>query len=42
MASLHRTRECSYIDLEAVPDCLKCGVVVPVYKGGGKDPLLVV
>ena len=29
------------IDLELVPDSLKRGVVVPVYKGSGKDPLLV-
>ena len=29
------------IDLESVPDSLKRGVVVPVYKGSGKDPLLV-
>ena len=29
------------IDLELVPDSLKQGVVVPVYKGSGKDPLLV-
>ena len=25
------------VDLEVVPDVLKNGVVVPVYKGGGKD-----
>ena len=29
------------VELEAVPDILKRGVVVPVYKGGGKDPLRV-
>ena len=29
------------IDLESVPDCLKCGVVIPVYKGTGKCPLRV-
>ena len=29
------------INLELVPDSLKQGVVVPVYKGSGKDPLLV-
>ena len=29
------------IDLESVPDSLKRGVVVPVYKGSGKDPLQV-
>jgi len=27
------------IELEEVPDVLKCGVVVPIYKGAGKDPL---
>ena len=26
-------------DLEHVPDSLKMGIVIPVYKGGGKDPL---
>ena len=26
---------------EAVPNVLKAGIVVPVYKGGGKDPLKV-
>ena len=26
------------IELEAVPDALKSGMVVPVYKGLGKDP----
>ena len=26
-------------DLECIPDSLKIGIVVPVYKGGGKDPL---
>ena len=25
------------IDLEVVPDSLKCRVVVPFYKGGGRD-----
>ena len=29
------------VELEVIPDALKCGVVVPVYKGGGKDPLKV-
>ena len=29
------------IDLESVADSLKQGVVVPAYKGSGKDPLLV-
>ena len=29
----------SIIDLEHVPDSLKMGIVIPVYKGGGKDPL---
>ena len=28
------------IELEMIPGFLKKGVVVPVYKGGGKDPLL--
>ena len=28
-------------ELEAVPDCLKCGIIIPVYKGGGKDALKV-
>jgi len=27
------------IELEEVPDVLKCGIVVPIYKGAGKDPL---
>ena len=27
------------IELEAIPEVLKRGVVVPVYKGGGKDPM---
>ena len=27
------------IELETVPEVLKRGVVVPVYKGGGKDPM---
>ena len=29
----------SIIDLEHVPDSLKMGIVIPVYKGGGMDPL---
>ena len=29
------------VELEVILDALKCGVVVPVYKGGGKDPLKV-
>ncbi len=29
------------VELEVVPDILKRGVVVPVYKGSGKDPLQV-
>ena len=29
------------VDLEVVPDSLKCGVVIPVYKDSGKDPLRV-
>ena len=31
----------SAVELEAVPDILKKGILIPVYKGGGKDPLLV-
>ena len=31
----------SVVELEVVPDTLKRGVVVPVYKGSGKDPLRV-
>ena len=27
------------VEFESVPSVLKRGVVVPVYKGGGKDPL---
>ena len=29
------------VELEVVPDALKTGLVIPVYKGGGKDPLKV-
>ena len=29
----------SIADLESVPDSLKTGIIIPVYKGGGKDPL---
>ena len=29
------------VELEVVPDVLKQGLIVPVYKGGGKDPLRV-
>ena len=29
------------VELEEIPDILKMGVVVPVYKGGGKDPMKV-
>ena len=29
------------VELEVIPDVLKRGVVVPVYKGSGKDPLRV-
>ena len=29
------------VELESVPAVLKRGVVVPVYKGGGKDPMKV-
>ena len=25
--------------LEEIPEMMKCGVVIPVYKGAGKDPL---
>ena len=27
------------VDAEQTPSCLKQGITVPVYKGGGKDPL---
>ena len=27
------------VELEAIPGLLKRGVTVPIYKGGGKDPL---
>ena len=27
------------IELEAIPSTLKLGIITPVYKGGGKDPL---
>ena len=27
------------VDAEEIPSCLKRGITVPVYKGGGKDPL---
>ena len=27
------------VEMEKIPTLLKCGVVVPVFKGGGKDPL---
>ena len=27
------------VELEVIPDVMKRGVVVPVYKGGGKDPI---
>ena len=27
------------IELEVIPDALKRGIIVPVYKGGGRDPL---
>ena len=29
------------VELECVPDSLKCGNIIPVYKGGGKDPMKV-
>ena len=28
------------IHLEEIPTCMKEGVIVPVYKGKGKDPLM--
>ena len=28
------------ISLEEVPTCFKKGIIIPVYKGNGKDPLL--
>ena len=27
------------VELEVIPEALKRGVIVPIYKGGGKDPL---
>ena len=27
------------VELESVPDALKMGIVTPIYKGNGKDPL---
>ena len=27
------------VELEVIPDVLKRGVIVPIYKGGGRDPL---
>ena len=29
----------SIVDVEQIPTCLKLGITIPVYKGGGKDPL---
>ena len=29
----------SIIDVEQIPPCLKRGITIPIYKGGGKDPL---
>ena len=29
----------SVVDVEQIPTCLKLGITIPVYKGGGKDPL---
>ena len=29
----------SIIDVEQVPPCLKLGITIPIYKGGGKHPL---
>ena len=34
-----RTHEHAIIRLEVIPDALKVGNIVPIYKGGGKDPL---
>ena len=31
----------SICDLELIPDCFKHGIIVPAFKGKGKDPLLV-
>lgn len=31
----------SICDLEQIPDCFKHGIIVPAFKGKGKDPLLV-
>ena len=31
----------SILHFEQLPACLKEGIVVPIYKGRGKDPLLV-
>ena len=28
------------VSLEELPDTLKCGVIIPVFKGSGRDPLL--
>lgn len=28
------------VDIEVVSDVLECDTVVPVYEGGGKDPLI--
>ena len=27
------------VEMEKISAVLKCGVVIPIYKGGGKDPL---
>ena len=27
------------VEMEKIPDVLKCGVEILIYKGGGKDPL---
>ena len=29
----------SIVEVEQVPTCLKLGITIPIYKGGGKDPL---
>ena len=31
----------SICDLEQIPDCFKHGIIVPAFKGKGRDPLLV-
>ena len=29
----------AFVELEVISEALKCGVVVPIYKGGGKDSI---